>query len=245
MSAVTDDSLLGGRVRLLQPERGHRVGTDAVLLAAAAPLGEGDCVIDVGAGTGAVGLMLAARAPVQLTLVEKDPGLADLAARNLALNGRAGSVAVADVLDRASLAAAGLAVEGADLIVTNPPFTEAGEGRSSPDPARAAAHVLPAGGLDLWLAACASLLRPGGHLVLVQRADRLAACLQSLARSFGGMRLRFVHPRRDEPAIRLLLVARKGSRAPLAVLPPLILHEPGGAFTPEAAALHRGEIIAT
>ena len=243
MSALTEDALLDGRVRLIQPARGHRAGTDAVLLAAAAPLEAGDRVVDAGAATGAVGLMLARRASIRVVLVERDPGLAELCRRNLALNGCAGQVAEADLIDRSTWPAAELEPGSADLVATNPPFLEAGHGRASPDPGRAAAHVLPEGGLAQWLRACAALLKPGGRLVLVQRADRLADCLGALGRGFGGMRLRFVHGRADGPAARLILTATKGSRAPLAVDPPLVLHDGEGRFTPLAEAIHRGDAL--
>lgn len=241
MSDAVEHGLLAGAVRLLQPARGHRAGTDAVLLAAAAPVAEGDLVVDVGAGTGAVGLMIAARATVTLLLVEKDTTLAALCGRNLALNGREGRAIAVDVLDRGAWPAAGLQPGTADLVATNPPFLEAGRGRPSPDAERAAAHVLPPGAHRAWLAACAALLRPGGRLAVVQRADRLDAVLDGLRGSFGGVTLRFVHPRAADPAHRVLVTATKGSRAPLAVAPPLVLHDASGAFTPEAAALHRGE----
>ena len=104
------------------------------------------------------------------------------------------------------------------------------------------AHVLPAGGHGVWLQSCAALLRPGGRLALVQRADRLGAILAGLEGGFGAIVLRFVQPRARESAIRVLVRAVKGSRAPLAILPPLVLHDADGAFTPEAAALHRGEV---
>jgi tRNA1(Val) A37 N6-methylase TrmN6 len=242
---VREDTLLGGRVRILQPLRGHRAGTDAVLLAAAAPVRDGDAVVDVGAGVGSVALMLTARAAVRPTLIEIDPALAALASRNLALNGRAGAVLTLDIMDRQTWPERGLIPESADVVATNPPFLEAGQGRASPDAARAAAHVLPAGGLERWLAACGALLRPGGRIALVQRADRLEACLQGLPRGLGEVRLRFVHPREGEPASRLLLIARKGSRAPLTVGPPLVLHEAGGRFTAAALALHGGEATLT
>src|SRR5688572_13064356 len=96
---VTEDTLLGGRVRLLQPARGHRVGTDAVLLAAAAPVRPGDLVIDVGAASGAVGLMIAARVAAALVFVERDPVLGGLCRRNAGLNGTEARIVVADVLD--------------------------------------------------------------------------------------------------------------------------------------------------
>jgi tRNA1(Val) A37 N6-methylase TrmN6 len=239
---ITEDAILGGRVRLLQPAKGHRAGTDAVLLAAASNAKPGEIVIDAGAATGAVGLMAAARAAVRLVFVERDPVLAELCRRNIALNGVEGEVAVADLLDRDSRERAGLVPDGADCVLTNPPFLEEGRARISPDAGRAAAHALPPDGLAAWIKACGALLRPKGRLVLVHRADRLLECLALLSKGFGGLRLRLVHPQADEPATRLLVTAIKGSRAPLEVAPPLILHHEGH-FTPFAEALHRGDAV--
>jgi tRNA1(Val) A37 N6-methylase TrmN6 len=243
MVEVTEDALLGGRVRLVQPARGHRAGTDAVLLAASAPVKADDVVIDVGASTGAVGLMAALREKkARFVFVERDPALADLCRRNCEHNGVQGQVIVADLLDRASRHAAGLAPESADLVLTNPPFLEEGQARISPDSGRAAAHALPAGGLEAWIRACLGLLRPKGRFVLIHRADRLADCLACLGKGMGGVSVRSVHPAVDQPAIRVLLSAVKGSRAPLSILPPVILNGPDGRFTAQAEALHRGEI---
>lgn len=241
---AVEDALLGGRVRLLQSAGGHRAGTDAVLLAAAAPVRAGQHVLDVGAATGAVGLMIAAREPgIRLAFVERDPDQAALCRRNLVLNGVRGEVAEVDLLDRAAWEGAGLVPEAADLVVTNPPYLEVGQARVSPDAARAAAHLLPPGGLAAWLKACGGLLKPGGRLVLVHRADRLADIVESLGRGFGGLCLRPVYPDPGRPATRILVTATRASRAPLAIASPLVLHGDGGRFTPFAEALHRGEAV--
>src|SRR5215467_4149556 len=89
MSAeVTEDAALGGRLRLRQPKRGHRVGHDAILLAAACPARPGDTIADFGAGVGAAGLALAARVPqTTVTLIEIEGSLAALAEQNVRLNG--------------------------------------------------------------------------------------------------------------------------------------------------------------
>ncbi len=246
MAETTDDSLLGGRVALTQPAKGHRAGTDAVLLAASAEVGPGETVVDVGASTGAVGLMAAARQKgARFVFVERDPALAELCRRNCLRNGVDGTVAVVDVLDRTARLKAGLAPESADWVLTNPPFLEEGQARISPDSGRAAAHALPAGGLEAWLKACTGLLKPKGRLVMIHRADRLADCLGLLGRSIGGAALRFVHPSADQPAIRFLLCGTKGSRGPLTVLPPVVLNGTDGRFTPQAEALHRGEAFLT
>ncbi|WP_114946576.1 tRNA1(Val) (adenine(37)-N6)-methyltransferase [Microvirga calopogonii] len=243
MVEITEDLLLGGRVHLAQPQKGHRAGTDAVLLAAAAPVSPGDVVVDVGAATGAVGLMVAARErDARFVFVERDFHLAELCRRNCRDNAVDGVVAVADVLDKVSREAAGLSPECADLVLTNPPFLEEGQARISPDRRRAAAHALPVGGLEAWLKACTGLLKPKGRLVLIHRAERVSECLRIVEKWLGGMELRFVHPSADRPAIRFLLSGIKGSRAPLSILPPLILNGPDGRFTPQAEALHRGEV---
>jgi tRNA1(Val) A37 N6-methylase TrmN6 len=242
MREITEDWLLGGRVRLAQPAKGHRAGTDAVLLAASAPVKAGDRVLDVGAATGAVGLMIATREKrVRLAFLERDPGLADLCRRNCRENGVEADIVVADLLDKASRQTAGLFPESADVVLTNPPFLEEGQARISPDQGRAAAHALPSGGLAAWLKVCLGLLKPKGRFVLIHRADRLAECLEGVDGPLGGVALRFVHPSADRPAIRILLFGVKGSRAPLEILPPLILNGPDGRFTPQAEALHRGE----
>lgn len=241
---VSEDRLLGGRVRLLQPRRGHRAGTDAVLAARFA--GEGERIVDLGAATGAIGLILAALRPeARIVLVERDPALVALSRENVQANAFGGRV-YAVQLDafapsqswRETWPEALMPLGHADLVVTNPPFFEAGKGRPSPDAGRRTAHEMAGGGLVDWIAAASRLLRPRGRLVLIHRADALEACLAALALRFGGIGVRAIHPRAGEDASRICVTARKGARAPLAIHPPLILHGADGGFTPEAAALH-------
>ncbi|MCJ2086892.1 methyltransferase [Methylobacterium sp. E-005] len=239
----TPDALLDGLLRLHQPPRGtHRAGTDAVLLARLLVPAAGDRLCDVGAGTGAVGLACAALVPgLRPTLVERDPDLAAMAQVNAALNGIDAEVLTADVLaSAAERRAAGLRPDRFDMVLTNPPFFEAGMHRVSPQPGRASAHTFPAGSLDAWIRTCTAILRPGGQIGLIHRADALPACLDAFRSRFGGLAIRPVHAQAGAPAIRVLITATKGSRAALSLLPPLVLHGRDGAFTPEAEALHRG-----
>ncbi|WP_460449258.1 tRNA1(Val) (adenine(37)-N6)-methyltransferase [Alsobacter sp. SYSU BS001988] len=242
---VSTDLLLGGRLRLLQPARGHRAGTDAALLAAAAPADFAGEAVDIGASTGAVGLSLALRArAARVRLVELDPRLAALAERNVALNGLEARVTVTqgDILAGfAARRAAGLAQESADLALTNPPYLDASAHRASPDGARSNAHVMPAEGLEAWIKAAAGLLRSRGALVVVHRADALPAVLRAMGPRFGDVAVLPVHPRAGEPASRVLVRGVKGGRGPFRLCAGIVLHQDGGAFTPFAEALHRGE----
>jgi tRNA1(Val) A37 N6-methylase TrmN6 len=235
------DRLFDGRLALHQPERGHRVGTDAVLLAAAAPEISRGLIVDVGAGVGAVGLALAQANPgAQIVLLEKNAAAAAFARENAALNGLETAVRIveADLFDVAARKAEGL-VEAAELVVTNPPFLAAGEARRSPDSDRAMAHVLDEGGVEKWLRASLALLRPGGILVAIHRADALASLLAAVSGRLGDVSVLPIHPKADEKAVRAILRGRKGSKAPLALLPGLVLHAPDGRFTAQAEEIHR------
>jgi len=239
---LTDDAALGGRLRLLQPRRGHRFGHDGILLAAATPAQSGDRVADLGAGVGAAGLALASRVPgARVTLVEIDAGLAGLAQENAARNGFAASVdAVAlDVAaSSADFAAAGLAAGSCDIVLMNPPFHDKAL-PASPDPRRRGAHSLEGEDLFRWVAAAKRLLRPGGILTLIFRADGVPVLLDLLADGFGGIVLLPVHPKPGAAAIRVLLAAIKASRGPLAILPGVVLAGADGTPTPQAEAVLR------
>lgn len=244
--AVSEDPLLGGKLRLRQPVRGHKAGTDAILLAAAVPPGQGRTIVDLGAGTGVVGLILALReASARVILVERDHGMAALADENAGLNGLGAQVRVvrADIAAPArQLAAAGLAAGMADLVVSNPPFLVEGQARSSPLAQRRAAHVQPdAAALDVWIGAARRLLKPRGKLVVIHRADHLPQLLAACSGRFGGICLLPVYPKAARPAIRIILTGTAQSKAPAAILPGLILQGDDGRFTPRSQAIHQGE----
>jgi tRNA1(Val) A37 N6-methylase TrmN6 len=233
---TTEDAVLGGQLVLRQPLRGHRVGHDAILLAAATGGRAGEHAVDLGAGVGAAGLALARRVEgLAVTLVEINPALTQLGRDNAERNGLA-SLVRAVCLDvaapAAAFAAAGLAKEGADRVLMNPPFNALEN--SSPDPGRRAAHAATRGTLRHWVRAASLLLRAGGGLTLIWRADGLDEVLAELAVGFGAVSLLPVHPKPGEPAIRVLACATKGSRAPLALLSGLVLADAAG--KPSAAA---------
>ncbi|CUU43098.1 tRNA1(Val) (adenine(37)-N6)-methyltransferase [Blastochloris viridis] len=244
--ATTDDAVLGGRLRLLQPARGHRVGHDAILLAAAVPALPGERAVDLGAGVGAAGLAVAARVPgLSMVLVEIDPGLAALAGENAARNGLAGRVTVV-AADVATVGRAdGPPAAGAfDQVLCNPPFLDPSRHAASPDAGKRGAHM-PDRPRCHWIAAAGRLLQPGGTLTLIDRADALAGVLADLGDRWGAVEVVPVHPRPDAPASRVLVRARKGRRTPLSLRPPLVLAEPDGRpSTAAEAALRRGDALA-
>jgi tRNA1(Val) A37 N6-methylase TrmN6 len=237
---TSDDAVLGGRLLLRQPRRGHRVGHDAILLAAATAAAAGEHAVDLGAGVGAAGLALAARVHgLTVTLAEIDPALAALAAGNARRNKLADRVRALtlDVTRPDTFAAAGLAPQSADRVLMNPPFND--PSHASPDARRRLAHAAAPDTLRQWVAAAAWLLKPAGVLTLIWRADGLAAVLEALGEGFGGIGVLPIRPRPDAAAIRVIVRARKGRTGPLTQHPALELNDSQGQPTPAAEAVLR------
>jgi tRNA1(Val) A37 N6-methylase TrmN6 len=226
-SEFTEDAFLGGQLRLCQPKSGHRAGHDAMLLAAATPARSGDHVVDFGAGVGAAGFALARRvAGVELVLVELDKSLAALARANASANAIAADVIVLDVTSAAdAFAAVGLCPDSADVVLMNPPFNDPARHRASPDRGREVAHVATAATLESWVHAARRILKSGGILSLIWRADGLAEVLTALDRGFGSVRILPVHGDAATPAIRVLIRAIKGGKAPAQLHAALMLND--------------------
>jgi tRNA1(Val) A37 N6-methylase TrmN6 len=219
-----------------------------VFLAAAAPARAGERVLDIGAGVGVAGLCLLARVPgIELTAVEIDPELAALAAANAERNGLSQQfdIVTADVTPPGkTLSAAGLVPGSYQHLIANPPFYDEGSVREAPDAARAAAHVMNQGGLAAWMRFFAAMGAPNARLTLIHRPDCLGELLRLLGGRFGDVAVFPLFPKTDEAATRIIVQARKGSRAGISLLPGLRLHEDDGRYTAQAEAILRhGEAL--
>lgn len=243
LSPTTTDAILGGRVKLVQPRQGHRVGHDAVLLAAAVPAAAGDRVLDLGAGVGSAAFCLAARVPVGfLTLVEIDPELAALAERNAGLNGVANRtrIVVMDARARGPMRErAGLMLGAVDRVMTNPPFHDLARHRGSPLASKREAHAADEGLIGAFLRTAVAVLRPGGTITLIHRADQPDALIAAMRGRFGDIRVTPIHPKPGAPAVRVIVTGTKGSRAPVAIMPGLVLQDEEGRPTEGAEAILR------
>jgi len=245
---MTRDAFLGGKVYVCQPKRGrHRAGLDAVYLAAALPEGTKGHVVDLGAGVGTAGFCAAARLPgISVTLVELDNTVLSLAERaledpaNAAFADRV-SLLEADITAKGSLRhAAGLSPSMADHAIMNPPYYEADRFRASPNSARADAHMLDERGLEPWAKTATDIVKEGGSLTVIFRADGLLDLLSVLKGRFGSIDVIPLRPRPDAAASRVLIRAIRASKAPMQLLPGFVLHEGDGSdFTRQSRRVMR------
>jgi tRNA1(Val) A37 N6-methylase TrmN6 len=240
MDDITEDRVLDGRVRLRQAARGYRAGLDAALLAAACDARQGDRVIEAGCGAGGVLLAAALRRPgAAFTGIERDPAAVALARGNIDLNELA---ARAEVLEGdVARAFSHLGLAAFDAALANPPFFDDHAALRAPSMEKLSAWMAD-DGLAAWIAFLTKAVREGGSITVIHRADRLADLLALLGLKTGSFQVRPIHPFADEPAKRVLVRATKTGKAPLRLLPPLILHERGGPqHSPQAEAILRGE----
>lgn len=244
---LSDDAFLGGALQILQSRTGYRAGLDAVLLAAAAPVqrGAGERVLDAGAGVGVVGLSVARRIEdAAVTLVEMEPQMAALARQNIERNGLAERVRI--VVSDVGRGGAAFGEDSNDLapgrfhhVLANPPYLIAGRGTEPHSPLKAAAHAMPAGLLDAWVRFLTTAACADGTVTIIHRAEALGQLLTALDGRFGALRIFPLFPRTSTPATRVIVQGIKSSRAPLRLLPGLVLHDEGNAFRPEVEAVLR------
>ncbi len=241
--SLSEDGFLGGKLKILQPLRGYRAATDPVLLAAFVDARPGEMVLDLGCGVGVAALCLAARVPGMIPHgLEIQPDYARLARRNAASNGIAMTVHLGD-LRRPPVELRALSF---DHVMINPPFYPAGTVTAPKDPGRDIAHREEAP-LGDWIAAGLRRLRPGGRIVLIHRAERLASILAALDGPAGDIEVLPISARPGHPAGRVLIRARKGRVSPLRLHAPLVVHaaeshsSDAGAYAPLLGRVLRGE----
>lgn len=253
---ITDDAFLGGALQILQPAHGYRAGLDAVLLAAASGVqaAQGAQVLDAGAGVGVAGLCIVRRVEdARVTLVERESLLADLARQNAARNKLDDRVRVVEldvaeggaIVHRSGMAhqdtsEAPRVLPGAFThVIANPPYFAQGRGTSPPVRLKAVSHQMAADDLDAWCRFLATSAARDGIVTIIHRAEALGSLLEGLGRRFGGLRVLPLYPHAGQPAHRVIVQGRKGSRAPLSLLPGMVLHEEGHAFLPPIDAVLR------
>ncbi len=240
MDSLTRDSISlrgAGVVTVIQPKKGARFTLDALLLADFCRVKPWDHILEPGAGTGIVSLLLARKHPrSHIVCIERQKTLAHVCERNIAENRLEGRIKLLEE-DIRKLPAS-IKASSVDLIVANPPYTGAQAGKQSPSEERASSRQERFGGLGDWLG-LQRYLKNKGRFVVVFPAERLADLVTLLrSRALEPKLLRLAHPAAAKPASLVLLEAVKAAGPGLKVLPPLIIHDETGGYSPEMKDLY-------
>ena len=245
---TTIDGFHRDSFQVYQPaSSGHRSGLDALLLAASLPSSASGVVADLGAGAGVAGFAALNVNPLlELVAVERNPEMIDLLNMSLELPANRflktrATTLLADVSKTGiNRVRDGLEDNSFDHVMMNPPYYGT-NCRITEDTLKAEAHLMGAGGIDSWFRTAAAIVKPGGLLCLIYPAETLPSILACSQGRFGGLEIRPIHSHANSAAKRLLICATRASRAPLMILPGLIVHKEDGSFRPETEAIFEGK----
>jgi len=232
----TLDSFYHGRILVLQKKRGYRFSVDAPLLAGFVRTRPEDRMLELGAGNGIISLLLSRKPFRRIVCLEVQPGLADLARRNVTLN---------RLEDRIQVLEQDLRMfepgERFDVIFSNPPYIKGPGGHLSRSEEKSIAKHEILGDIFDIMRTAGRLLEKDGRACFIFPIRRRADFGSALEKVGLRMRvLRFVHSRRGEPP-RWLLAECRFEAAGLKTLPPLWIYEESGEYTPEMKAIFAGE----
>jgi tRNA1(Val) A37 N6-methylase TrmN6 len=242
-ASLTEDAFLGGRIHALQPEKGYRAGIDAVFLAAAIPCNAGDAVFEAGIGAGVAALCVAARSPAtHITGIEVASRYALLCEENGKRNGYGQHVKVitGDVKDALRRDLAHMPQHGTFAhAYANPPYFEDGKVTPSPSLLKAQAHAFGPEDLEIWIKVLIAMVGLRGSVTMIHRAESLGKILTAFEDKLGDIRVAPLYARPGTTASRVVVQGIKGSKAPLQILPGLVLHQEDNSFTEDAEAVLR------
>ncbi len=224
--------VLDKRIQIIQPENGFKTSIDAVLLAAACRAKAGDHVLDMGCGVGSSALCLLKRVDgTRLSGFDTQGDHVDIALENARVNGLEANFVAADVRN----------FDGGpfDHVICNPPYNDAGGHVRSPSKEKALAMGHLETSLQDWLDRANRLLKHGGTLTMIHKADQVDQIIKGLKNRFGAIEIFPVFPKNGQMAKRVIIRAVRNSRTPAMIHQGIVLHQDGGAYTPEAENILR------
>ena len=236
MTNLSAHYLLDQKIKLYQPEGAYHASSDAVWLAAAVSyVKKGDTFLDVGAGTGAVSLCVAQRFQkqnIQMTGIELQSALAEAANKSADANHFDFVSFICEDIFKSTLKPCSYT-----HVMTNPPY--ALDDMPSPNKSKACAHNFQTADLKSWIDFCIKMIRPQGYFYMINRTEALDEILAVIHGRLGQIEIFPLHSKAGQSAKRIVLRARKDSKAPLVLHPQIIVHREDGSYTSAAEAVLR------
>lgn len=239
--SISLDTLLEGKVKILQPSHGYRAGLDAVFLAAACDIRGGQSLLDVGCGVGSVFLCINQRIPnLEIYGIEASDVYFELAQKNLQENACSANLFLHSIPEKGDP----LSGKKYDHVVTNPPYHEREHHAPSPSPLRARALGETTVPLDAWLDYCLRKTSDQGYITLIYPTKRIDDVLSYLHLRAGDIH---IYPLwSDEVSCkRVIISGRKNAKGGTVLHRGMLIHNDDGTYTSAAEnILRKGQTIA-
>lgn len=229
----TIDDLQYKGLMLIQKKDGFRFGMDAVLLANFADVKKGDIVLDIGAGTGIISILIAGKTEAKTIFgLEIQKEMAEMAERSVVLNNLQDRVKIIQGDIKNGLEYFG--PSGFNVIVTNPPYMARGNGLTNLADSKAISRHEITCTLEDIISVSSKLLVPGGQLAMVHRTERLVDVL-FLMRTYSiePKYIRFIHPSAYKKANIFLVKGTRGGNPQLKMIEPLYIYDSPGVYSEE------------
>lgn len=236
---LTQDDFLDGKLKIFQPQKGFRAGSDSVLLAASIPSSIKGKILDVGCGVGTASLCYAFRNQnVKIDGIELHQEMMDLADKNIKENGFQKQITVhqSDIFNKPE----SIEPNSYDLVLTNPPYFK--EKGTIKDESRISARIKRNFSIENWIEYCLKMLKPRGYIHLIYPTSDLDHVISCLTNKCGEITIYPLWPKPGIDSKRMIVIARKSVKTPSRLLSGMILHDSKGDYTSKAlSALKLGK----
>lgn len=223
-SKILEDETLDGPcgLKIIQKKKGYRYSQDSLQLVEFADVKSGDDVIDFGTGSGIMALILAKKGlGKKIVGLEVQRELAELARRNVELNGYRGKIEIIE--DDIKKAKTIFPPHSFDYVLSNPPYVAVKSGLASSGSQKAVARHEILCNMNDVLEAMRYSLKPLKRGACVYPAARFAELiLEAKKKGLEPKRVQFVYSAPEEKAELVMVEFVKSGKPGVEILPPLI-----------------------
>lgn len=230
-------------LKIIQNKDGFCFGIDSILLSDfASEIKKEGKVIDLGTGTGIIGIMLCAKTELSKMIgVEVQKKVYDMAKRSIKLNNLQDKFEI--INDNIKNLENILEIGTFDAVVTNPPYKKIGTGLINENEKKLISRHEITANLEDFIKMSAKLLKDKGNFYMVHRPDRLVDIIELLRKyKLEPKKIRFVEPSIGKEANLLLIKATKNAKPFLKIEKPLYVYKENGEYTEEILKIYNKEI---
>ncbi len=226
-------------LKIIQDSTGFCFGIDSVLLSDYAKnIKKGAKIIDIGTGTGILGILLCGNTEdTNIIGIEIQKEVANMAKRSIELNGLQNrfsvkNINIKDVFNE-------IEPNTIDVVVTNPPYMRENTGAKNLEKKKLISRCEVECTLEDIVKISYKLLKSKGEFYMVHRAERIVDILYNLRKyKVEPKNIRFVHSKVGKEPNLVLIKCVKDAGNGLKIDSPLVVYKENGEYTEEILKIY-------